>query len=207
MKAHLYARASTAGQDATRALPELREFAASHNLTIQAEYVENASGANAKRPELLRLLDATEAGDIMLVEAVDRLTRLEQDEWKMLKRTIEDKGIRLVIIDLPTSHTLLNTGDKTVNGIMDAINNMLVDMLAVFARKDYETRRERQAQGIAKAKAAGLYKGSEKDVKARATIAEMLQKQVKPELIMKAAGVSRATFYRVKKELSQCTDA
>ncbi len=79
---------------------------------------------------------------------------------------------------------------------------MLIDILAKMARQDYETRRRRQAQVIEKAKAAGLYTGKEKDFEARETVREMLAQKVKPALIMKAAGISRATSYRIKKELS-----
>ncbi len=50
------------------------------------------------------------------------------------------------------------------SGILRAVNAMLIDILATMARQDYETRRKRQAQGIAKAKQAGLYTGKEKDL-------------------------------------------
>jgi DNA invertase Pin-like site-specific DNA recombinase len=70
-----------------------------------------------------------------------------------------------------------------------------------MARQDYETRRKRQAQGIAKAKLAGLYTGKEKNNVAREVVREMLVQNVKPAFIMKAAGISHATFYRIKKEL------
>ena len=79
---------------------------------------------------------------------------------------------------------------------------MLIDILATMARQDYETRRKRQAQGIAKAKQAGLYTGKEKDMEARETVREMLAQNVKPTHIMKAADISRATYYRIKKELA-----
>jgi DNA invertase Pin-like site-specific DNA recombinase len=58
--------------------------------------------------------------------------------------------------------------------MFEAINNMLLDMLAAVARKDYDDRRRRQAQGQAKAKAEGKYKGRAEDVERNAGIARML---------------------------------
>ncbi|MZI00501.1 recombinase family protein [Dickeya dianthicola] len=71
----------------------------------------------------------------------------------------------------------------------------------MVTRVDYETRRARQAQGIERAKAEGKYNGKSKDESARDTVREMLGQGVKPERIMKAAGISRATYYRIKREM------
>ena len=93
------------------------------------------------------------------------------------------------------------SGNDLTSGILRAVNAMLIDILATMARQDYETRRKRQAQGIERAKQAGLYTGKEKDMEAREVVREMLAQNVKPAHIMKAADISRATFYRIKKEL------
>ena len=78
---------------------------------------------------------------------------------------------------------------------------MLIDIIATMVRQDYETRRKRQQQGIERAKSEGIYIGREKNQEAREIVREMLEQGVKPELIMKAAGISRATYYRIKSEL------
>lgn len=65
-------------------------------------------------------------------------------------------------------------GDEFTGRLFDAINNMLLDMLAAVARKDYEDRRRRQAQGQAKAKAEGKYKGRPEDTERNARIARLL---------------------------------
>ena len=59
--------------------------------------------------------------------------------------------------------------------MFEAINGMLLDMLAAVARKDYDDRRRRQAQGQAKAKAEGKYKGRPEDTKRNDGIACMLK--------------------------------
>ena len=87
-----YLRASTADQDATRARESLELFADNHDQRIAAAYVENASGASSERAELRRLLDDAQEGDILLVEAIDRLSRLPGSEWERLRSEIEGKG-------------------------------------------------------------------------------------------------------------------
>jgi DNA invertase Pin-like site-specific DNA recombinase len=202
MNTLIYARASTVGQDSSRALPSLREFAGAHGWHVGGEYVENASGAKLARPELDKLLSDSKAGDVLLVESIDRLSRLEASQWELLKRSIQDKGLLLVVVDLPTSWNMLQGDDNPlIAGVMKAVNSMMIDLLATMARQDYETRRARQAQGIAKAKDAGLYVGKPKDAEAREMVRELMDKGVKPASIIKAANISRATFYRIKKEI------
>ncbi len=82
-----------------------------------------------------------------MVESVDRLSRLSQTDWDTLKATIEAKGLRLVVADLPTSHMLVEA--KGITGqITDVINNMLIDLMATMARLDQEKRVERIKQGL-----------------------------------------------------------
>ena len=99
-----YLRASTEEQDAGRARASLDQFATDHNKVIASVYLENASGASADRPELLRLLKDARKGDVLLVESIDRLSRLPVDDWQKLKTAIDSKGLRIVALDLPTSH-------------------------------------------------------------------------------------------------------
>uniref|UniRef100_UPI0037842488 recombinase family protein n=1 Tax=Aestuariivirga sp. TaxID=2650926 RepID=UPI0037842488 len=71
-----YLRASTEDQDATRAKKQLQAFARERGLKIAGFYIENVSGASLQRPELFRLLSDSEPGDVLLLEQVDRLSRL-----------------------------------------------------------------------------------------------------------------------------------
>lgn len=151
-RVYAYLRASTKEQDAQRARQQLEKFALDSGMTIAAWFVENESGAKLERPELFRLLDVAQAGDVLLIEQVDRLSRLDAKDWQKLRGTIDAKQIRLVALDLPTSHQLMQNSDEFTGRMMQAISGMLLDMLAAVARKDYEDRRRRQAQGIAKNK-------------------------------------------------------
>src|SRR5246127_1350751 len=93
-----YLRASTDEQDASRTREQVETFATERGLTIVAWYVENESGAKLARPELFRLLADACDGDILLVEQVDRLSRLTDGDWEKLKAEINARHIRVVAL-------------------------------------------------------------------------------------------------------------
>jgi DNA invertase Pin-like site-specific DNA recombinase len=198
-----YLRASTDDQDATRARDQLNAFAAERGLKVAAWYVENESGAKLARPELFRLLADSQAGDVILVEQVDRLSRLTTGDWEKLKAEISARRVRVVALDLPTSWaTVTGNGDEFMARMFDAINGMLLDMLAAVARKDYDDRRRRQAQGQARAKTEGRYKGRAEDVQRNDGIAGMIAAKQSWSSIQAATGCSRATIAKIAKRLS-----
>jgi len=205
MNAHLYLRASTKDQDANRAKLALELFAVEKGLNIVGVYAENISGTKLNRPELLALLDTAESGDVLLVESVDRLSRLSQADWDTLKATIRAKGLRLVVADLPTSHMLVEA--KGITGqIMDVINNMLIDLMATMARLDQEKRVERIKQGLENKKAADPeWKPSGKGRNAAkwSEVQALIQKHptLPADQIAKLADCGVATVYRIKKEM------
>lgn len=160
-----YLRASTGEQDASRARKSLQAFVDGQGARVASWYEENASGAKLARPELMRLLADAQKGDVLLVESIDRLSRLPHSEWDQLRAAIDSKGVRIVALDLPTSYSGMNPskGDEFTDRMLGAINSLMVEMAAAIAAKDYTQRRERQAQGIAKRKAAGGYAGRKPD--------------------------------------------
>jgi DNA invertase Pin-like site-specific DNA recombinase len=199
-----YLRASTEDQDANRARDQLKAFAAERGLSIAAWYVENESGAKLARPELFRLLNDSQPGDVLLIEQVDRLSRLTTADWEKLKAELTSRRVRVVALDLPTSFTMVTgNGDEFTARMFDAINGMMLDMLAAIARKDYDDRRKRQAQGQAKAKAAGVYKGRPEDSERNAGIARMLASGQSWSFIQEMTGCSRATVAKIAKRIKQ----
>lgn len=96
MRVYAYLRASTKEQDALRAKETLSEFAQSLNAKISAWFIENESGAKLECAELFRLLDTAEPGDAILIEQIDRITRLSEEDWHKLKSTILDNGIKVI---------------------------------------------------------------------------------------------------------------
>jgi DNA invertase Pin-like site-specific DNA recombinase len=198
MHARAYLRASTVEQDASRAREQVEAFAAERGLPIVGTYVENESGAKLARPELFRLLADSKPGDVLLIEQVDRLSRLTDSDWRKLRAELDAKQVRVVALDLPTSWQLAAEGDDFTRRMFAAINAMMLDMLAAVARKDYDDRRRRQQQGIAKAKAEGAYRGRREDVGRNEGIAAMLRDGMWSK-IQDATGCGRATVAKIAK--------
>ncbi|QFI68361.1 recombinase family protein [Sinorhizobium alkalisoli] len=202
MYVRAYLRASTKDQDASRAKDDLFRFAEERGLKIAASYIENESGASLARPELFRLLSDCHPGDVLLVEQVDRLSRLNAADWERLKAEIQGRRVKVVALDLPTSWMMATANkDDIQSRMLDAINGMMLDMLAAIARKDYEDRRRRQAQGIAKAKTEGMYKGRPEDGERNASIMTMLTNGQSWASIIAATGCSRSTLSRLSKRV------
>jgi DNA invertase Pin-like site-specific DNA recombinase len=201
MLARLYLRASTDEQDATRARGALEAFATERGLRVAGAYVENESGAKLARPELFRLIADSRPGDILLVEQIDRLSRLTDGDWKKLRAQLDAKEVRVVALDLPTSWTLAAPSDEFTARMFGAINAMMMDVLAAVARKDYVDRRRRQAQGTAKAKAEGKYKGRPEDVARNAGISAMLKSGASYTEVQAAFKCSRATVAKIAKRI------
>ncbi|MCE1084177.1 recombinase family protein [Pseudomonas asiatica] len=204
-KAHLYLRASTKDQDALRAKSLLEVFAADKGLAVVGTYSENISGTKLNRPELMRLLETAQKGEVLLVESVDRLSRLSQADWETLKATIKGKGLRLVIADLPTSHMMVE--DKGITGqIMEVINNMLLDLMATMARLDQEKRVERIRQGLENKRAADPEwrpTGKGKNVAMWEKVITIMTKHptMSADDVAKLAECGVATVYRIKREM------
>ena len=195
MTVRIYVRASTKDQDATRALAELITFSRDYD-DNHVDYVEHFSGTKLDRPALAKLLKDAEQGDILLVESVDRLSRLSQDDFSILKQRIKDKGLRLVVADLPTTHMV----SKGMTGeILTVINHMLIDLLATMAKLDNDKRRERIKQGLANSgyKPTGKKPNTTKHNRIRELDSQNNMTKVE---VAKAVGVGVATVYRVLKQ-------
>jgi DNA invertase Pin-like site-specific DNA recombinase len=201
-----YLRASDEDQDANRARASLDAFAVERGLDIASYYVENVSGATLQRPELFKLLRECKPNDILLTEQVDRLSRLNASDWEKLRSDIRQRQVRVVALDLPTSWSLLkpiSDEDDFNERTLQAINGMMLDMLAAIARKDYDDRRRRQAQGIVKAKAEKRFKGRQEDVERNARIVDRLKHGESWSSIIKAEKrgnqtLSRSTLSRLR---------
>ncbi|EBX3952401.1 resolvase [Salmonella enterica subsp. enterica serovar Offa] len=163
-----YLRASTEDQFADRAKEMLEQFALERGHKIASYYRENISGTKIERPELGRLLMDSHRNDILLVEQIDRLTRLSNSDWITLKKQIEHHELRIVSLDIPTSWQALTDKDPARNdpvtqAVITAINNMLIDLMAAMSHKDWLSRRMRQKQGIERAHKLGKYRGRQAD--------------------------------------------
>ena len=196
MTVRIYVRASTKEQDAERALDDLVMFSKKYG-DKYVPYRENYSGTELERPELTKLLNESEQGDILLVESVDRLSRLTQKDFDILKERIKQKGLRLIVADLPTTH--VTASDNMTGELMSVINSMLIDLLATMARLDNEKRKERIKQGLARSgyKPTGKKANDEKHKQ----ILDLSEHgNLTKDQIAKLADVGVATVYRVLRE-------
>ena len=195
MTIRIYVRASTKDQDAERALADLLQFSQSYG-DRHSNYIENYSGTKLERPELSRLLNEANKDDILLVESVDRLSRLSQDDFDVLKQQIKAKGLRLVVADLPTTHS---TNGGMTGEILNVINAMLIDLLATMAKLDNDKRKERIKQGLARS--GYVPTGKKANTAKHERIKQLLSKgDMTKDEIAKAVGVGIATIYRVIKK-------
>lgn len=198
MNTRIYLRASTKDQDAERALQILQDLNQNLNLGETIVYVENYSGTKLDRPELNKLLSEANQGDTLLVESIDRLSRLTQQDFQELKRRIQEKGLRLVVADLPTTYQMIQTSGSITHSILELINNMLIDLLATMARLDNEKRIERIKQGLARSgyKPTGKKANEAKHKRIKELLAAG---NMTKEEIAKAVNCGVATVYRVAK--------
>jgi DNA invertase Pin-like site-specific DNA recombinase len=147
------------------------------------------------------------------LEQIDRLSRLNADDWERLKSEIAARRVRVVALDLPTSHSFAKADtDAFTTRMLEAVNGMMMDVLAAVARKDYEDRRRRQAQGIARIKAdealrVKRYAGRKADHKRNAAIAELLARGTSWSKIIELTKCSRSTLAKLAREAREAQPA
>ncbi|MCG5241966.1 recombinase family protein [Azospirillum doebereinerae] len=172
-----YARVSTTDQDTAVQVAALR--AAGCDVIRQ----EQASGTTtAGRPELATVLDFLRPGYTLVVTRIDRLARSVSDLQQIVK-TIRDKGASLQATEQPIDTST-------------AAGKAFFDMLGVFAEFETNLRRERQMEGIAKAKAEGVYKGR-KPVLDAVEVRRLAADGMGATEISRRLGCGRASVYRL----------
>lgn len=143
---------------------------------------EKRSGTStAGREELRTVLDFLRAGDVLMVTRIDRLARSIGDLQDIV-RTVKARGASLRATEQPIDTST-------------AAGKCFLDMLGVFAEFETNLRRERQLEGIADAKARGVYKGRKPSVDA-AKVKAMHTEGKGPSAIAKELGIGRASVYR-----------
>ncbi|TWA65905.1 DNA invertase Pin-like site-specific DNA recombinase [Azospirillum brasilense] len=177
MAVYGYARVSTTDQDLTVQEEALR------NAGCDVIRKEKISGTSRNgRAELETLLEFLRAGDTLMVTRIDRLARSIGDLQDIV-RELRAKGVSLKATEQPIDTST-------------AAGKAFLDMLGVFAEFETNIRRERQLEGIAKAKAEGVYKGRKPSIDAEAVTALKAQ-GVGASEIAKRLGIGRASVYRI----------
>ncbi|MDD4456549.1 MAG: recombinase family protein [Syntrophotalea acetylenica] len=174
-----YIRVSTVDQNTDRQLD---------GVDLDKRYEDKISGASTKRPQLQACLDYLRDGDTLHVHSMDRLARSMRDIEDLVKE-LTGRGVTI----------RFHKEGWTFSGKMDATQTLLFQMLGAVSQFERSIIRERQAEGIAKAKAAGKYKGR-KPTLSPEQVQEIKEKVVagaEKKALAQEYGVSRQTLYRV----------
>ena len=156
--ARIYLRVSTDEQDLTRQT-EIEHSTRTAGYYVAGVYREKASGARADRPELLRMIADLQPGEVVVAEKIDRISRLPLTEAQQLVASIRSKGAKLAVPGLVDLSDLAAESDGVARIVLESVQELLLKLALQMARDDYETRRERQRQGVRLAKVAGKYTG------------------------------------------------
>ncbi len=183
-----YVRVSSADQCTDRQLD-------GENLTVT--FTDKASGKNTERPQLQAMLAGNwPEGSTVVVHSMDRLARSLSD----LLRIVEQLTARGVAVHFVKEGKTFR-GDST-----DAMDRLMLSMLGAFAEYERTLIRERQREGIAKAKERGVYKGRRHKLTDPAVIAKMVAEATALGAIKKKVaanyGISRETLYKYLKTLN-----
>ena len=182
---------STREQNLDRQMDALGAF----GVEADRVFADKASGKDFERPAYRELLDTLEPGDVLVIKSIDRLGRNYEeilDEWRVITRM---KGTAIVVLDMP----LLDTRRERdgVTGML--IADIVLQLLSYVAQVERENIRQRQAEGIAAAKARGVRFGRPRK-KRPAAYAMLRDAYLKGEVTRRAAsrelGVCVSTFDR-----------
>lgn len=199
MAVYGYARVSTREQNLDRQLDALAAFGVERRLV----YADRASGKDFERPAYRRLLQRLGADDVLVVKSIDRLGRNYNEilnEWRIITR---ERGAAIVVLDIP----LLDTRERPdgITGVF--IADIMLQLLSYVAQVERENIRQRQAEGIAAAKARGVRFGRPR--KARPACFDEVCARYRAGRLSRAEAacvldVSVSTFDRWRKEAHEC---
>lgn len=174
-----YIRVSTDHQNTERQLD---------GLDLDKIFIEKQSGIKKDREQLKAMIDYVREGDTVFVHSIDRLGRSLIDLKKIVEQ-LKNKGVSVVFY----KNKLEFMSDKS-----NSTHELMFNVLASFAQFERDMIKERQAEGIAKAKAKGVYKGKARKVTDK-QILDTLSEGVSIRKTAELLGCGISTVQRVKK--------
>lgn len=189
MRIYGYIRVSSTDQNEDRQILALTE----KGIPPENMYIDKQSGKDFHRKSYQRLSKRLQAGDLLYIKSIDRLGRNYeeiQSQWRILTK---EKGVDIAVIDMP----ILDTRQyKDLIGTF--IADLVLQVLSFVAQNERENIRQRQAEGIAVAKAKGVKFGRpEKDLPEDfgELVKQWERQQIKIAEVLKLCDMSRSTFY------------
>ena len=191
-----YIRVSTREQNEDRQLIALREMAVPEtNL-----FIDKQSGKDFQRPQYKKLVRKLKKDDLLYIKSIDRLGRNYDEILEQWRIITKKKCADVVVLDFPLLDTRARMEGQDLTGRFVA--DLVLQILAYVAQKEREDIRQRQAEGIAAAKAAGRCWGNpgiERPAEADDYAVLWREKKISLEEIGRRLGVSRSTAYRFVK--------
>ena len=203
---YAYHRTSTTDQHLDRGIAELEAFCKANNIELEKIYTDQQTGKNFNRPRYQVLKeDILRSGDILIITELDRLGRNKQDTLKEL-RYFQDKGIRVMILEIPTTTQDLSKLDNSMaQMIMETINNMLIELYATMAQAEIEKKEKRQREGIETKKERGEWEDygrpkAQKPSNWEEVIAQWESGEITAVKAMELTGTKKTAFYKLLKQ-------
>lgn len=203
--ARVYQRVSTKEQDLTRQ-NQIIEDAKRNGFYVAGVYREKASGARADRPELQRMINDLQNGEVVIAEKMDRISRLPLEDAEALIAAIKAKGARLAIPGIVDLTEVMEGTTGVTKIVLETVQSLLLRLALQMARDDYEQRRERQRQGIERGKTEGVYQGRKPNEKMQARVVALKQAGRSISETARLAGCSTSTVKRVWSDFVQTKD-
>ena len=194
-----YIRVSTKEQNEDRQLIAMSQA----NVSPENIYMDKQSGKDFNRPNYKRLLRKLKRDDVLYIKSIDRLGRNYeeiQQQWRVITK---DKGVDICVIDMPLLDT--RRGKDLVGTFL---SDIVLQVLSFVAENERTNIRQRQAEGIAAAKARGVRFGRPKKLPPEdfdIIVAEWRQKKIPLETVLKQGGFSISTLYRRLREFQEQT--
>jgi len=200
-----YHRTSTKEQHLDRGLAEIKAYCEQNNIPLKKIYTDQQTGKNFDRPRYTVMKeDVLEAGDVLIITELDRLGRSKKDTMKEIQH-YRDNGIRLMVLELPTTLMDLSKMDNSLQAMMlETINNMMLELYASMAQAEIEKKEKRQREGIEAKKKRGEWEdygrpSIEKPDNWDIVIAQWKEKEITAVEAMKRLGLKKTSFYKLVK--------
>lgn len=203
-----YCRVSSKDQQEGRQLEAIKDYCKISNLDINERdiLVDRASGKDFNRKNYQLLKQMIRKGDTVIVKEMDRLGR-NKSEIKKEIEWFKEQEINLRILDIPTTLIDLSQYDKSMaQAIMNMINNVLIEVLGTIAEEERKKIKQRQAEGIAFAKAEGKHLGrpkTEYPFNWEEVYNDWKNKEITAVKSMELLNLKRNTFYRLVKKYEE----
>ena len=213
MRYYAYHITSTKEQHLDRGIKAIEEFTSSRDIKLEYLFTDQQTGKNFDRPQYLimknQMFKSIENGNkvTLIVSELDRLGRNKELTLKEI-RELKDHGIRIMVLEIPTTLTELPKDNLMATMMMETINNMLIEMYASFAHAEMEKRAKRQKEGIEAKKARGEWDNYGRprivDSKEFAKYYKrVLQGKLKPVEVMSLMNINKSAYYRYRKEYEE----